>query len=230
MIYHVIEQIIEFLFKFKSFQMDFEHEPVYYQEPEDYWCKVAYFETNDRVGELYHAKNDVFQIDGFTNPRMDANRFSLGQLCNIKRNSSIENTRRHIGKGMFICSKSKTKITEWKNATSISCVNNALIINSYLQVWDWLTKMARFIWNVFRIDQYLSNHRSVISSKAFINLPYGKWIPIPLKWFMMAANFRKFWSDVLNWGTSMYMNLQKCVRLKFRSSKDGEVVNTIVKK
>ena len=37
----------------------------------------------------------------------------------------------------------------------------------------------------------------------------------------MAANFRKFWSDVLNWGTSMYMNLQKCVRLKFRSSKDG---------
>ena len=128
MIYHVIKQIIEFLFKFKLFQMDFEHEPVYYQEPEDYWCKVAYFETNDRVGELYHAKNDVFQIDGFTNPRMDANRFSLGQLCNIKRNSSIENTRRHIGKGMFICSKSKTKITEWKNATSISCVNNALII------------------------------------------------------------------------------------------------------
>jgi len=80
--------------------MDFEHEPVYYHEPEDYWCKVAYFETNDRVGELYHAKNDVFQIDGFTNPRMDANRFSLGQLCNIKRNSSIENTRRHIGKGV----------------------------------------------------------------------------------------------------------------------------------
>ena len=77
------------------------YETVYYQEPKDHWCSVAYFETNDRVGDIYHAENDVFQIDGFTNPRMDANRFSLGQLSNIKRNSSIENTRRHIGKGMF---------------------------------------------------------------------------------------------------------------------------------
>lgn len=76
------------------------YETVYYQEPKDHWCSVAYFETNDRVGDIYHAENDVFQIDGFTNPRMDANRFSLGQLSNIKRNSSIENTRRHIGKGV----------------------------------------------------------------------------------------------------------------------------------
>lgn len=40
-------------------------------------------------------------VDGFTNPRNDLNRFCLGQLSNVNRNSTIENTRRHIGKGTY---------------------------------------------------------------------------------------------------------------------------------
>lgn len=38
-------------------------------------------------------------VDGFTNPSNNLNRFCLGQLSNVNRNQTIENTRRHIGRG-----------------------------------------------------------------------------------------------------------------------------------
>jgi len=71
-----------------------------YQDPME-WCKIAYYELNNRVGELFYAKGlmDVF-IDGFTSPGSDANRFCLGQLSNVNRTSSIEQARRHIGIGV----------------------------------------------------------------------------------------------------------------------------------
>ena len=37
--------------------------------------------------------------DGFTDPSNNSDRFCLGLLSNVNRNSTIENTRRHIGKG-----------------------------------------------------------------------------------------------------------------------------------
>jgi len=73
---------------------------VAYVEP-TYWCSIAYYELNSRVGEVYHAKDHSINVDGFTNPSMkNNNRFCLGQLSNVNRNSTIENTRRHIGKGI----------------------------------------------------------------------------------------------------------------------------------
>ena len=42
-------------------------------------------------------------VDGFTNPpNNNNNRFCLGLLSNVNRNSTIENTRRHIGKGVHL--------------------------------------------------------------------------------------------------------------------------------
>jgi len=77
-------------------------EPVPYQEP-IYWASIAYYELNSRVGEVYHANNHSVIIDGFTNPsNKNNNRFCLGQLSNVNRNSTIENTRRHIGKGVHL--------------------------------------------------------------------------------------------------------------------------------
>jgi hypothetical protein len=74
---------------------------IVYQEPQ-FWCSIAYYELNSRVGEIFRAKRtdtDIY-VDGFTNPSMhDNNRFCLGQLSNVNRNSTIENTRRHIGQG-----------------------------------------------------------------------------------------------------------------------------------
>ncbi len=72
--------------------------PVAYQEPV-YWCSIAYYELNSRVGEVFHAQSHSIIVDGFTNPDNKSDRFCLGQLSNVNRNSTIENTRRHIGKG-----------------------------------------------------------------------------------------------------------------------------------
>lgn len=72
--------------------------PVCYEEPE-YWCSVAYYELNNRVGETFHASSRSILVDGFTDPSNNKSRFCLGLLSNVNRNSTIEHTRRHIGKG-----------------------------------------------------------------------------------------------------------------------------------
>lgn len=75
--------------------------PVCYEEPE-HWCSVAYYELNNRVGETFHASSRSILVDGFTDPSNNKTRFCLGLLSNVNRNSTIEHTRRHIGKGNFI--------------------------------------------------------------------------------------------------------------------------------
>ncbi|XP_053202885.1 protein mothers against dpp-like [Panonychus citri] len=72
--------------------------PIQYQEP-DNWCKIFYYELNTRVGEAFQGSDNNIIIDGFTNPS-SPNRFCLGSLSNVNRNSTIEQTRRHIGKGV----------------------------------------------------------------------------------------------------------------------------------
>ncbi|ETE72229.1 Mothers against decapentaplegic-like 5, partial [Ophiophagus hannah] len=72
--------------------------PVAYEEPK-HWCSIVYYELNNRVGEAFHASSTSILVDGFTDPSNNKNRFCLGLLSNVNRNSTIENTRRHIGKG-----------------------------------------------------------------------------------------------------------------------------------
>ncbi len=80
-------------------QVDNSIRPIEYMEPQ-FWCSIAYYELNSRVGEIYHARAPDIYVDGFTNPLMQNNNcFCLGQMSNVNRNSTIENTRRHIGKG-----------------------------------------------------------------------------------------------------------------------------------
>lgn len=73
---------------------------VAYEEPK-HWCSIVYYELNNRVGEAFHASSTSILVDGFTDPSNNKNRFCLGLLSNVNRNSTIENTRRHIGKGEF---------------------------------------------------------------------------------------------------------------------------------
>uniref|UniRef100_A0A1A9WXQ3 Mothers against decapentaplegic homolog n=1 Tax=Glossina brevipalpis TaxID=37001 RepID=A0A1A9WXQ3_9MUSC len=75
---------------------------VRYKEPE-FWASIAYYELNCRVGEVFHCNNKEVVVDGFTNPSNNSDRCCLGQLSNVNRNSTIENTRRHIGKGVRLC-------------------------------------------------------------------------------------------------------------------------------
>ena len=74
---------------------------VKYQEP-PYWSSISYYELNQRVGEAFHTTRSHVVVDGYTDPCMNADRFCLGLLSNVNRNSTIENVRRHIGKGVHL--------------------------------------------------------------------------------------------------------------------------------
>ena len=74
---------------------------VQYQEP-PYWCSIVYYELNNRVGEVFKASLNDVVVDGFTDPSTTGDRFCLGLLSSVHRNSTIENTRRHIGKGVHL--------------------------------------------------------------------------------------------------------------------------------
>lgn len=76
-------------------------QPVTYQEPQ-FWCSIVYYELNNRVGEAFQASHNSIVTDGFCDPSNNADRFCLGLLSNVNRNSTIENTRRHIGKGVHL--------------------------------------------------------------------------------------------------------------------------------
>uniref|UniRef100_A0A4W4EN11 MH2 domain-containing protein n=1 Tax=Electrophorus electricus TaxID=8005 RepID=A0A4W4EN11_ELEEL len=81
--------------------LDINNRPVAYEEPK-HWCSIVYYELNNRVGEAFQASSTSVLVDGFTDPSNNRTRFCLGLLSNVNRNSTIENTRRHIGKGVHL--------------------------------------------------------------------------------------------------------------------------------
>ena len=91
--------------------------PVMYSEPQ-YWCSISYYELNTRIGEIYRASQDTLAVDGFTDPS-SSERFCLGLLSNINRNSVVEQTRKNIGRGVRLCSNGNEVFAECLSETAI---------------------------------------------------------------------------------------------------------------
>lgn len=69
----------------------------YEQQP--FWASISYYELNSRVGEAFkcNASQGSVTIDGFTNPcNGNTDRFCVGQLSNVNRNSTVSLNRAQI--------------------------------------------------------------------------------------------------------------------------------------
>ncbi|CAI4233033.1 unnamed protein product [Auanema sp. JU1783] len=75
-------------------------EIIEYTEP-DHWITLVYYERRKQVGDPFHSKSKYILIDGYTHPNCP-DRFCLGALENINRDSSVSNTRNYIGNGARI--------------------------------------------------------------------------------------------------------------------------------
>ncbi len=53
------------------------------------------------VGNVFQVSTPGFTVDGFTDPSSQ-DRFCLGLLSNTRRDAQIEQTRRHIGRGVHL--------------------------------------------------------------------------------------------------------------------------------
>lgn len=98
-------------------------QPVAYEEPK-HWCSIVYYELNNRVGEAFHASSTSVLVDGFTDPSNNKSRFCLGLLSNVNRNSTIENTRRHIGKGNLVISLHSVEYVHLLHLCTRHCVRS----------------------------------------------------------------------------------------------------------
>ncbi|XP_066913963.1 mothers against decapentaplegic homolog 3-like [Clytia hemisphaerica] len=71
---------------------------VLYEEPDE-WCSINYNELRQRTGDTFSGTRPVLTVDGYTDPS-NTDRFCLGLLSNPNRTDDIEESRRHIGKGV----------------------------------------------------------------------------------------------------------------------------------
>lgn len=84
-------------------------------------------------------------VDGFTNPSANSSddgngRFCLGQLSNVNRNSTIENTRQHIGKG-----ENKCAFKPIETAGCIQCIVNIVVLRLAIFLRWWRSICDMFI-------------------------------------------------------------------------------------
>ncbi|CAF3349842.1 unnamed protein product [Rotaria socialis] len=65
------------------------------------WCTINYYEFSSKVGEQFRGTERKIFVDGYTLPyRKVSNRFSLGSLENVKRQSIAEDVRTLIRGGI----------------------------------------------------------------------------------------------------------------------------------
>ena len=190
-------------------------QPVEYEEP-SHWCSIVYYELNNRVGEAYHASSTSVLVDGFTDPSNNKNRFCLGLLSNVNRNSTIENTRRHIGKGMANSHTKEKEVDEM--FVLFSCPDHQLFVSVHQEytctMWEERCTQSASV-----TPASLSRAVTVITITASTP-PLSARSPVDVaSRFSTTRSLLSFWPSLLTMALRLFMSLLKCVPLGWALSR-----------
>ena len=176
-----------------------------------FWCSIAYYELNSRVGEVYHAQAGTIYVDGFTNPSVhNNNRFCLGQLSNVNRNSTIENTRRHIGKGKSVSRTCRPAMGRFCRAlTYVIHWTNHMI---RFQVFNWPTWTAKSMPTVCLTAPSSCSPATATTTMDFTPQQSAKSPPAALSRSSTTKNSLLSSASPFNTDTKQSSNSLKCVQ------------------
>uniref|UniRef100_A0A3Q1I1V9 Mothers against decapentaplegic homolog n=1 Tax=Acanthochromis polyacanthus TaxID=80966 RepID=A0A3Q1I1V9_9TELE len=186
-------------------------QPVEYEEP-SHWCSIVYYELNNRVGEAYHASSTSVLVDGFTDPSNNKNRFCLGLLSNVNRNSTIENTRRHIGKGTTDGHKRREKRMTWCRLF----LQGSVILNilSVYQECTCTMLEGRCTQSASATPAFLSRVVTVTTTMASTPRLFARSPVDVASRFSTTRSLLSFWPSRLTTASRPSMSLLRCVPLE----------------
>lgn len=73
------------------------------------WGSARYYELNNMIGGPFQFTKDCIKIDGYFGPSVE-DRICIGSLISLHKNDTIQNTRKHIGKGVTIYRNSEQDV------------------------------------------------------------------------------------------------------------------------
>lgn len=191
-------------------------QPVEYEEP-SHWCSIVYYELNNRVGEAYHASSTSVLVDGFTDPSNNKNRFCLGLLSNVNRNSTIENTRRHIGKG-------KTEALQTAQNDEFYVLSWPLVVSATQECTCTMLE-GRFMLSALVTPAFLSRAATVTTTTAFTPLLSARSpVDVVLR-FSTTRSSLSFWPSQSTTALRPFTSSPRCVPSEWALSRWGHELN-----
>lgn len=191
-------------------------QPVEYEEP-SHWCSIVYYELNNRVGEAYHASSTSVLVDGFTDPSNNKNRFCLGLLSNVNRNSTIENTRRHIGKGT-------TEALQTAQNEELNVLSWPLVVSATQECTCTMLE-GRFTLSALVTPAFLSRAATVTTTMAFTPLLSARSpVDVVLR-FSITRSSLSFWPSQSTTALRPFTSSPRCVPSEWALSRWGHELN-----